>query len=58
MKVPDPEEIRLSAIAHLRELGSNEEANLLSRCKLEVGDTEQGYAGSTEVGLNLRLSVK
>ncbi len=55
MKVPDPETIRISAIAHLRELGLHVEADLLSRCKLEMGETGQRYAGSTELGLNLTL---
>jgi hypothetical protein len=58
MKVPDPETVRLSAIAHLRELGSNDEADLLSRCKLEVGETGQRYTGSTKLGLNLTLRCR
>jgi len=58
MKVPNPETIWSSAIAHLRELGSTEEADLLSRCKLEVGETGQRYAGSTELGLNLTLRCR
>ena len=58
MRIPNPETIRLSAIAHLRELGSHEEADLLSRCKLEIGDTEQRYAGSTVLGLNLTLRCR
>ena len=58
MKVPNPETIRLSAIAHLRQLGSNDEADLLSRCKLEIGETGQRYAGSTELGLNLTLRCR
>jgi hypothetical protein len=58
VKVPDPETIRLSAIAHLRELGSHEEADLLSRCKLEIGDTAQQYSGSTKLGLNITLRCR
>jgi hypothetical protein len=51
----------MSAIAHLRELGSNDEADLLFRCKLEIEETEetgQRYVGSTELGLNLTLRCK
>jgi hypothetical protein len=58
VKVPDPETIRLSAIAHLRELGSDDEVDLLSRCKLEVGDTAQQYSGSTRLGLNITLRCR
>ena len=58
MKVPSPDTIKLSAISHLRELGSDEEADLLSRCTLEIGDTGQRYAGSTHVGLNITLRCK
>jgi len=58
MKVPGPETIRLSAIAHLRELGLHVEADLLSCCKLEIGETGQRYAGSTELGLNLTLRCR
>lgn len=58
MKIPNPETIRMSAIANLRELGSDVEADLLSRCKLEVGEKAQRYATSTEVGLNLTLRCR
>jgi len=58
MKVPNPDTIKLSAIAHLRQLGSHEEADLLSRCKLEIGDTPQQYIGSTELGLNITLRCR
>jgi hypothetical protein len=58
MKVPIPDTIKLSAIAHLHELGSHEEADLLSRCKLEFGDTGQRYAGSTGLGLNITLRCR
>lgn len=58
MKVPNPETIRLSAITYLRELNSHEEADILARCKLEIGDTGQRYMGSTELGLNLTLRCR
>lgn len=58
MKIPNPETIRLSAIAHLRELNAHEEADLLSRCKLEIGDTAQRYAGSTTIGLYITLRCR
>ena len=58
VKVPDSETIRLSAIAHLRELGSHEEADLLSQCKLEIGDTAQQYSGSTKLRLNITLRCR
>ncbi len=58
MKLPSAETIRLSAIAHLRELDSHEEADLLARCKLEVSDTAQQYTGSTEIGLNITLRCR
>lgn len=58
MKVPIPDTIKLSAIAHLRELGSHEEADLLSRCKLEIGDNGQRYTGSTGLGLNITLRCR
>ena len=58
MKVPNPETIRLSAIANLRELGANAEADLLSRCKIEIGETAQRYTGTTKVGLNITLRCR
>lgn len=58
MKIPSPDTIKLSAIAHLRQLQADEEADLLSRCKLEIGDTAQRYAGSTELGLNMTLRCR
>lgn len=58
MKIPNPETIRLSAIAHLRELNTHEEADLLSRCKLEIGDKAQKYAGSTTIGLYITLRCR
>lgn len=48
----------MSAAATLRELGSNDEADLLCRCKIEIGETGQRYAGSTEVGLNITLRCR
>jgi len=58
VNVPNPESVRLSAIANLRELGSDEEADLLSRCKLEIGDTAQQYSGCTSLGLNITLRCR
>jgi len=48
----------MSAIAHLRELKADEEADLLSRCKLEIGDTAQRYSGSTTIGLYITLRCR
>jgi hypothetical protein len=58
MKVPNPDTIKLSAISHLREVDAHDEADLLSRCRLEIGDTGQRYAGSTELGLNITLRCR
>lgn len=58
MKIPSPETIWRSAIAHLRELGAQEEADLLSRCRLEIADTGQPYAGTTVIGLNITLRCR
>jgi len=58
MKIPDAETIRLSAVAHLREVGAQEEADLLTRCKLEIGDTCQQYSGYTGLGLNITLRCR
>lgn len=58
MHTPSPETIKLSAISHLRELGSDEEADVLSRCKLEISDTRQQYMGSTKLGLNITLRCR
>lgn len=58
MKIPNPETIRISAIAYLRDIGSQEEADILSRCKLEIGDTGQRYTGSTQIGLILTLRCR
>jgi hypothetical protein len=58
MKVPNPDTIKLSAVSHLREVGAHDEADLLSRCRLEIGNTGQRYAGSTELGLNITLRCR
>jgi len=58
MKVPNPDTIKMSSIACLRELGKHEEADVLSRCKLEIGDTGQRYANSTKLGLNITLRCR
>ncbi|MBM3334715.1 hypothetical protein FJY63_08645 [Candidatus Sumerlaeota bacterium] len=58
MKVPPAETINLSAIQHLREIGAHDEADLLSRCNLEIGDTCYQYPGSTQIGLNITLRCK
>lgn len=47
----------MSAIANLRELGSDEEADLLAHCILEVGDAIR-YTGSTDMGLNITLRCR
>ncbi len=57
MKIPNPDTVRLSAISYLRELNAHEEADLLSRCKLEIG-SGQRYSGSTRVGLNVTLRCR
>lgn len=56
--VPHVDTIRCSAIAHLRALGAHDTADLLSRCKLELGENAQAYSGSTEVGLTFTLRCK
>lgn len=58
MKIPDRETLRVSAISHLRELGANEAADALSRCRIEIGDTGQRYANTTELGLNITLRCR
>jgi len=58
MKVLNSDTIKQSAISHLREVGSHDEADLLSRCRLEIDDTGQRYAGSTELGLNITLRCR
>jgi len=58
MKIPNPETIKLSAISYLRELGSHEEADLLSGCNIEISDKAQGYAGTTKLGLNITLRCR
>ena len=55
MKIPSIDTIKQSAISHLRQLNAHEEADLLSRCKLEIADKGQQYAGSTVIGLNITL---
>ena len=57
MKLPTAETVRLSAISYLRELNGHEEAELLGRCKLEIGSS-QGYAGTTIIGLNITLRCR
>jgi len=58
MKIPNLDTIRLSAVAYLRDLGAHEEADLLSRSKLEVGDTAQRYMNSTQLGLTITLRCR
>ncbi len=57
MKVPSAETIQLSAISYLRELNAHEEAELLSRSKVEIGSAQR-YSGSTRVGLNITLRCR
>lgn len=54
-QIPDIETLKASAISYLRDTGSDEAADLLARCKIEIGKTGQRYSGSTEVGLNITL---
>jgi hypothetical protein len=58
MKIPSPDTIRVSAVTHLRELGFDEESDILSRCKLEISDKGQRYTGTTAIGLNITLRCK
>ena len=58
MKIPNVDTIKMSAISYLREIDQDETADILGRCKLEIGDTGQRYAGSTEVGLNITLRCR
>lgn len=58
MKLPSTETLRVSAVAYLRETGSHEEADLLTRCKIEIGATGQRYAGTTVIGLNITLRCR
>lgn len=57
MNPPSPETLRVSAIAHLRETGSHAEADLLSRCKLEI-KSAQKYSFTTVVGLNITVRCR
>lgn len=57
MKAPSAETLHLSAVAYLREIGAHEEADLLSRCKLEIG-SGQRYVGTSQVGLNITLRCR
>ncbi|MFB3779575.1 MAG: hypothetical protein ACE141_18290 [Bryobacteraceae bacterium] len=58
MNIPDAETIRISAISHLRELGTSEAADVLSRCRIEIGGTAQRYSNSTALGLNITLRCR
>jgi hypothetical protein len=58
MKLPSTETLRVSAAAYLRETGSHEEADLLSRCTIEIGATGQRYTGTTVIGLNITLRCR
>jgi len=58
VKIPHPELIRSSSVAYLRELGCDEEADILSRCKIEVGEKAHRYAGSTKIGLSITLRCR
>lgn len=57
MKIPDPETLRISAISHLRELNSDEEAALLNKCKLEIGSIQR-YSNTAKIGLNITLRCR
>ena len=58
MDIPSAEILRVSAVAYLRETGSHEEADLLGRCKLEIGSTGQRYSNTTVIGLNITLRCR
>lgn len=57
MKTPDANTLKVSAVAHLRDLGDHDDADLLSKCKLEIGSTQR-YADSTAIGLNITIRCK
>lgn len=57
MKLPTAEIVRLSAISYLREVDAHDEAELLGWCKIEIG-SQQGYSGTTIVGLNITLRCR
>jgi len=57
-RIPSTETLRVSAIAYLRETGSHDEADLLSRRKLEIGEKGQQYSGATIIGLNITLRCR
>jgi hypothetical protein len=54
IKVPNSEILRLSAISHLRDVNANEEADLLSKCKIEIS-SGQRYSNTSRIGLNITL---
>lgn len=58
MNIPSSESLLRSAIAYLREKKADFEAELLSRCKIEIGSSGQRYTGTTKIGLNLTLRCK
>ncbi|HYA42402.1 MAG TPA: hypothetical protein VEF34_13935 [Syntrophobacteraceae bacterium] len=58
MKIPSADTMKMSAVSHLRQLNNDEAADLLERCKLEVGDTGQRYTGTTKIGLNITLRCR
>lgn len=58
MIIPNADTLRVSAAAYLRETGAHEEADLLTRCKLEIGVTGQRYTGTTVIGLNITLRCR
>jgi hypothetical protein len=58
MHIPDTETLRMSAIAYLRDTGCHGEADLLSRCRVEISNTGHRYTGTTVVGLNIMLQCR
>jgi hypothetical protein len=55
MELPDPETVRVSAAACLRERGEDDEAELLGRSKLELSPSSQRYINTTVLGLQFTL---
>jgi hypothetical protein len=55
MKAPDPETVRVSALSYLRQIGADDEADVLGRSKLELSPTAQRYSNTTDLGLRFTL---
>ena len=57
MNTPDPEILRTSAIAFLREIDSQSEADLLLACKFEI-KSAQKYLHTNVLGLNITVRCR